>query len=873
VVRQSTDDEAKAPAPPGNFEHAFMKTLLANIEFARPYFLWLLLALPLLWLRIRDRHLAIVLGRTAIVGLLILTLADPQSISEQAQSEERIFAYDVSQSIPAAMRQWMVQATKELAPSRQDRTFVFGASAKEASTVDTAGIGDRTMQTGVDGQKTNLENLLSTLLELPSAPRSLYLFSDGWETRGNVERLLPAAAAAGIKIYPMLPAERPAIPNVAVTKILTPTQGERGESLHLKVVLDNQNDHPVEGSLTLARNGQLFKTVVVKLAPGSQSFSYQTTPTEGLLTSFQASFSTRDKASDLYPADNHALAWVTIRSKAKMLLINGHSGAGRYLEEILKRQGFDLTVRTAESAPAPAGFKVIIFNNAEREKFPAGYLAAVERHVFDGNNFIMLGADNSFAPASYRQTPIEKLLPVEPKEPPKREEKNRAVVLVIDKSGSMRDDNRILYAKEAAKAVARQLKDIDLLGVVGFDDSPFVVVYLETMARLRGVVENQIDRLKPGGETYFLPALNEAKRQLERTDASRKHIILLSDGKTRGSDGALLDLAIMMRKELKITVSAIAIGYDADIRILKRISQYGGGLFHHTIDPSSLPQIVLEQLQDKPKDEPQDDGPLIPIAERGSELLAGLAIRSFPAVLGYMDTELKRGAQLDLALQRPERRAPLLASWRYGKGKSIALTTDLEARWSRNWIQWDGLQNFWARLFEWLSPSEENLVPTHEARVSLIANRSVLDLSIYDDSSANSQYRFSASGKAGKSEGALAKLAPGHYQATLPLTIPDDYRIDLTEDRGGRRIAFPPVGYTLSYDQTSELPRPEFNTQLLSRLAQATGGEINPQSKDKVTKTSLSKSYRQTRRPFLIAIFCLFLFEVAMRKFAFAEPD
>jgi len=850
-----------------------MKALFANIEFIQPYFLWLLLALPLLWIRIRDRHLAIVLGRTVILALLIITLADPQSTSEQAQSEERIFAYDVSQSVPAAMRRWMVKATKELAPSRQDRFFVFGAAAKESSAVGAAAIGDSAMQSGVDGQKTNLENLLSTLLELPSAPRSLYLFSDGWETQGNVERLLPAAAAAGIKIYPMLPAERPAIPNVVVTKILAPTQGNSGESLNLKVVLDNQNDHTVEGSLTLARNGQVFKTDAVKLPPGSHSFTYQTTPTEGMLTSFQASFSARDKDSDLYPADNHALAWVAIRSKAKFLLINGHSGAGHHLEEIIKRQGFDLTVRSAESAPAPAGFKVVIFNNAEREKFPAGYLATVERHVAEGNSFIMLGADNSFAPASYRQTAIEKLLPVEPKEPPKKEEKNRAVVLVIDKSGSMRDDNRILYAKEAAKAVARQLKDIDLLGVVGFDDSPFVVVYLETMARLRGVVDNQIDRLKPGGQTYFLPALNEARRQLERVNASRKHVILLSDGVTRGSQGELVDLVQFMKNELKITVSAIAISTEADVRIMKRIAQYGGGLFHHTIDPSSLPQIVLEQLQDKPKDEPQDDAPLMPIVERASELLASLAIKNFPTVLGYMDTELKRGAQLDLSLQRPDRRAPLLASWRYGKGKSIALTTDLEGRWSKNWIQWSGLQGFWARLFEWLSPSEENLVPTHEARVSLSENRSVLDLSIYEDSGANSQYRFSATGKGGKSEGALAKLAPGHYQANLPLTTPGDYRIDLTEDRGGRQIAFPPVGYTLSYDQTSELPRTEFNTQMLSRLALATGGEINPKSLDKITKTTLSKSYRNARQGFIIAAFCLFLLEIAIRKFAVAEPD
>ena len=58
---------------------------------------------------------------------------------------------------------------------------------------------------------------------------------------------------------------------------------------------------------------------------------------------------------------------------------------------------------------------------------------------------------------------------------PKKDEA-RAVVLVIDKSGSMREENRILYAKEAAKAVARQLKDNDFLGIVGFDVSAFVLV-------------------------------------------------------------------------------------------------------------------------------------------------------------------------------------------------------------------------------------------------------------------------------------------------------------------------------------------------------------------------------------------------------------
>ncbi len=847
-----------------------MKNWFANLEFARPYFLWLFLLLPALWLRFADRRLWVLLGRTAILALVILTLADPQTTSQQSRQEERIFAYDVSRSVPASMRTWMENATKQLAPGNSDRIYTFGATAKESSNLNQALTGDASAS---QPEKTNLENLLTSLLALPAAPRALFLFTDGWETDGSVERLLPAAAAAGIKIYPMLPAERPAIPNVAVTKVIAPSQGMSGELLNVKVSLDNQNDRAVDGVLTLTRNGQPFKTEQIKLRPGSQSFSYQANLTDGALTAFQASFAAADAATDTFSADNHALAWVNVRTKAKVLIVNGSGGSGRYLDEIVRRQGFDVVSHGADGAPTPTGYKVVIFNNVPRERFSAGYLASIERHVADGGSFVMLGADVSFSQNSYRQTPIERILPVVPKEPPKQPEKNRAVVLVIDKSGSMRDDNRILYAKEAAKAVARQLKDIDLLGVVGFDDSPFVVVYLESMARLRGVIDNQIDRLRPGGQTYFLPALQEARRQLERVNASRKHVILLSDGVTRGSQGELVDLIASMKNDSKITVSAVAISNEADIRIMKRVSQYGGGLFHHTIDPSTLPQIVLEQLQDKPRDEPRDNRPLIPVQSGGSELLAGFGVRNYPAVLGYMETEVKRGAQADLIIPRDDQRAPLLASWRYGKGKSVAFTSDMEGRWTRSWVQWGGLQGFWGQILDWLSPGEQNLIPLHEARVSFTGGQSILDLSVYEDSSANSQFRFSLSSKGGKTDGALTKLAPGHFQAVLPAISSGDYRIDVTEERASQRIPFPPVAYTLAYDRSAEVPRPEFNYRLLARLAEGSGGEINPRSPNTLRRESLSKNYHPVRQPLLILAFALFLIEIALRRFVFGESD
>ncbi len=847
-----------------------MKNLFANIEWTRPYFLWLLVLLPLLWLRLGDRRLWVLLARTVILALVILTLADPQMTSQQSRQEERVFAYDVSRSMPPSMRPWMASMTKQLVPGNSDRIYSFAGAAKQSANLEQALGGDASAN---PPDKTNLENLLTELLALPAMPRSVFLFTDGWETDGNVERLLPAAAAAGIKIYPMLPAERPAIANVAVTRVIAPSQGMSGESVNLKVSLENQNDRPVDGVLTLTRNGQPFKTDRIKLRPGSQSFSYQANLVEGALTAYRASFAAADPTADIFTPDNYALVWINVRTKAKVLIVNGPGGTGRYLDEIARRQGFDVVTHGAEGAPAPAGHKIVIFNNVPRERFSAAYLASVERHVDGGGSFIMLGADASFAPNSYRQTAIEKILPVEPKEPPKQPEKNRAVVLVIDKSGSMRDDNRILFAKEAAKGVARQLKDIDLLGIVGFDDSPFVVVYLETVARLRSVIDNQIDRLRPGGQTYFLPALLEARRQLERSNASRKHVILISDGVTRGSQGELVDLVGLMKNDSKITVSAVAVSNEADVRVMKRVAQYGGGLFHHVIDPSTLPQIVLDSLQDKPRDEPKDTRPLIPVQSGNSELLGDFGVKNYPAVLGYMETDLKRGAHADIVVPRDDRRAPLLASWRFGKGKSVAFTSDLEGRWTRNWVPWSGLQGLWGRIFEWLSPSEQNLIPLHEARVSFTGGQSILDLTVYEESGANSQFRFSLTGKSGKTEGVLSKLAPGHFQAVLPASASGDYRIDLTEERGGQRIAYPPVAYTLAYDRSAEVPRPEFNYRLLARLAEASGGEINPRSLDGLRRESLTKNFQPVRHPLLIMAFVLLLVEIALRRIVFRESD
>src|SRR5262249_43749803 len=161
---------------------------------------------------------------------------------------------------------------------------------------------------------------------LPRRERSVFLFTDGWENDGSAERLLPALAEAGVRIYPILPPERPAGPNVAVKKVIAPAEAVKGEARNIKGSVEKGNRREDEGSMTLKRGGKPLRTEGVKLRPGSQLLHYQVAAGEEPLQSFEAEFIARRADADVLPSDNRAAAWVSVQTKEKALVINGRSG-------------------------------------------------------------------------------------------------------------------------------------------------------------------------------------------------------------------------------------------------------------------------------------------------------------------------------------------------------------------------------------------------------------------------------------------------------------------------------------------------------------------------------------------------------------------
>lgn len=847
-----------------------MIPMLPHIEFANPDLLWLGAFLPMFWWWWRQGTRCAIVLRSLIVILLVVSLAQPQQATETHEKSSppgRTFVFDLSRSIQPATRRWMLETAQERTSTvTPDRFFVFGGRSLAVADWEER-LAGAAVDPALEPDKTNLAESLTQILGDPSATGSLFLFTDGWETEGEVRDKLPSLSRSKVRIVPLVPPGGQEVANVAVKRILAPHEAESRTGIKLRIALHNMSSAPVKGKLVWQRDKRPWQTDAVTVEPGHQLRSYEAILPETGLIAFQATFVPDDPLEDTVDGDNQGTAWVSVKAKERVLVLNGGAKQGRYLEAILRRQGFKVTaVGPATKPPPPDKYAAVIFNNIPRRRVAGSYQESIRRYVANGGSLVMLGSDGSFGRGGYRDTPIAKVLPVELKEPKKKRQKTRGIVLVIDKSGSMRTDRKLAFAKEAAQALARNLKKRDLLGVVGFDVTAFEVLPLESMATQRDSVAGQVARLKPGGKTYLYPALLLAKRMLERSPANLRHVIVLSDGETGGSGSDYMDLVAVMKQDLNITVSAVAIGDQANVPLLRRVAVHGGGVFHHTYDPSTLPRIVAGEVKDDPEPPKPRQKDFTPRLAQRTNIFAGFPEKKFPPVTGFVETKAKKKADTDLFIALKDgTRQPLVASWRYGKGKAVVFTADLQGGWTRNWIRWRGLGRFWGRVMKWVAPRDDSL-PIHEVRLNPTAGGVVMDLYVYGEEALGT-FRYSIRGNQGERSGKFSEEAPGHYRAQLPSGAPGPYRIEVTEVHNGKPRVYPPIGYTQANDPRIEIPRDRFNFELLEMLARATGGQINAAIEAQPITETVMRSTTPLQMFPILAAALLFLVEIFVRRF------
>src|SRR2546422_3878079 len=151
----------------------------------------------------------------------------------------------------------------------------------------------------------------------------------------------------------------------------------------------------------------------------------------------------------------------------------------------------------------------------------------------------MVGGEESFGLGGYYRTPIEEALPVTMEVKQKVEIPSLAVVLSIDRSGSMAmaTDEKVTkldLAKEAAHLVVDLLDERNEVGVMSWD-TEFIWDASVRPAKERQAIHHAIATIKAAGGTDGHPAPPEADAGLFDRPALLKHLLFLSHGQsTRG---------------------------------------------------------------------------------------------------------------------------------------------------------------------------------------------------------------------------------------------------------------------------------------------------------------------------------------------------
>jgi uncharacterized membrane protein len=436
-----------------------------------------------------------------------------------------------------------------------------------------------------------------------------------------------------------------------------------------------------------------------------------------------------------------------------------------------------------------------------------------------GKGLLVIGGSHSLTMGGYRNTPLEEVLPVTSEVPERQEKGKVALVLVIDKSGSMSGVGsdgvaKVEMVKEAARLSLEELETYDLAGVVAFDAANWWLVPLEEIGGEANLEEMQksIGTLVANGGTDIYPALVTACQALADTSTPRKHIVLLTDGNSQQSDYSNL---LAMMREQEITLSTIAVGLDADANLLQWLADRGEGRFYFTDRARDIPQILTKETRLAARNAIVEELTM-PLVAGSSPVLQATG-GEFPTLGGYVMTMPRNQARMVLVSPKGD---PLLAQWQYGLGRSIVWTSDSEGRWTTALSDWERIPVFWSALVDWTLPPEE---APFQVKSEVKAGEATVQVEGEAPEDASLSMRI-VGPKLDVIEVPLQATSPERWEAEFLTSEQGSYLVQITEEtpEGERRTTT--SGLIVPY--SPEFRDLEANQGLLERLAAITGGRI-----------------------------------------------
>lgn len=810
--------------------------------------------------------------RTLAILLLGLVLCRPMITDEKEVTDIELLV-DISDSMDEARGQALLDKAAELVNDGfriAIRPFAGDVSPlveRGARAFDYMQLKDSWSR--LDIGATNLERAIEEVAYKKDS--RLLLITDGNETRGDSERILPVMKGNQVQIFPLaLSTGSEPQETVRITQLHAPFIVPASQEAEVRISVANTTSDIRRGRLLVKHDeSELFNEIVD--IPRAQEVLF-TTDTDASLEGIKEITATFTPEDTIYPVSS-GKTFISGEERERVLLLSGVSQDEQFLKKVLTDQSYQLDAFTSsgirlENLPDLSKYSAVILNNIPLDELPLGAGTKLQNYTAEGGGLMMLGGNKSFGLGGYIDSPIEDILPVEIL-PPQKEKKrlNVAVQLVMDKSGSMKQGGKINFARLAAKEVVKALKPEDYFGLVAFDDAPFTVQPIGRVGQIRArALRAPDDLMHPTGTTNLFPALDMALEFLSKVPAGRKHLIILTDGKIPDgyTNAPLYDKIVRDKRMFSgITVSTFLIGDDSG-ELLRALANTGGGAFHRTNNAQTLPRLFLNDVKVNTGERTQREASQYDV-RKGPAGVKSTSLSSFPAIKGYVQTKSRQDAKLELVTNAEGKAEPLLASWNYKKGKAVAFTSDVSGRWSQHWIKWNRFSEFWTDLIDSVRPDsgeDDAGVVKFDLRPFVEKGHLTFDLAVYTEGIAGDVVLDIQAPDDSNRELPLRSIARGRFQGSLDSLSAGKYVV--AGKIGSRKLT--PIAFHVSGELFGERKDQGINLAALEHLAGYTGGVVNPDAdllSGILTREIVKKNI--THWCFILALL-LFLLDIILRE-------
>jgi uncharacterized membrane protein len=381
--------------------------------------------------------------------------------------------------------------------------------------------------------------------------------------------------------------------------------------------------------------------------------------------------------------DNYQKAVYVVPKPEVLLVSSSDSPLARNLYDLYK-----LTL-VSELPANLQGYKAVVLDGIRYN--PA--LDPLRDYVREGGGLVVVGGQDAFDLGDYRNSSLEKILPVS--SVPSTFEGGKTLIFVMDISFSLLSartgDGTPLLDYEKALAVellkSPHFQDYKV-GLIVFGTRAYDVLDPIPLSRSESVLRERIMSLAPSGtQDSNLDRGLELAWDMLNASGGQGELVIFSDGNLYNYPEAVqrsVDLLRMMNTTARlIQVQAIPGNtgtlYDSEGRMVSfyGIAEQTGSAYSAFVYPDSLTTTLPESPQNLPPPESSLAGYTVNVVNKNHYITAELDLNA--TVTGFNDVTPKSGAQRLAAL--PDGK-PVLTVWRYGLGRVAALTVDDGSSWA-----------------------------------------------------------------------------------------------------------------------------------------------------------------------------------------------